>query len=128
MSEPAFTPARRGDLAALVTTVRERTLHYDHTARRRRTRVVLVHVVATASDGRITRVRRVQDEENDACDLAGVPGAHRLAVIPARVIDVAGAIDAARGHRTVTGRPFAPFASLDELREALRPHLKTAAS
>lgn len=125
MPAPAvFAAALPGDLAALVTITRQRTLHYDHTAHREQTRAVLVHVVATAPDGRITRIRRVQDNDWDECDPARVPGALTLAVIPARAIDVPGAVGAVREHRTASGRPFAPFDSLAALRAALRPCLR----
>lgn len=122
-----FTPARRGDLAAIVTEHRDYAISTGSVTC---AQVELYLVTNLTRERRVRRVRPVwSTDANLRLPLERIVGFRALHLIPAATIDVPGAINAAREHRWPTGGAFTafrPFASLDELRAALRPHLLTA--
>jgi hypothetical protein len=112
---PGMARARVGDLAILValSTTGEQA--------------DLVQVSAVDPYGRITRVRwaRTLAERGPSIALRHIRGLTRVALLPAQLVDIRGALRAAEQHTwPISGLPFAPFDSLRDAAAALAPHLR----
>ena len=82
--------------------------------------------VSVTREGRIKALRSVRHgDDGYARPLERISGLKSLTFVPKTQIDIDGAIRAAREHRHSTGHDFAPFSTLDEVRDALRPCLRT---
>ena len=136
MSAPAeSTRARRGDLAVIVTEHHEYEIHDGHTRSLDYTTVELYTTTNITRDGRVKAVRHVRYTDGPPVPLDRFLRSTTVHLIPADRIDVAAATEAARAHRWPHGDKygpgtgdFMPFASLDEARQALRPHVYGAAT
>lgn len=115
------TPARRGDLVAVVTVDRMVVIGQPATTR---TRVEVGTVTNITRDGAVRKYRPVWSDH--PVDLSR--SRHEcLYVLAADRIDVPAALDVARAH-CWPGHPDQPmpFESVDELRDALRPLVRAS--
>jgi hypothetical protein len=135
MPEPAFTPARRGDLAVLVTEHHEYEIRDGHYRPLEYTTAELYTVTNITRDRRVKAVRHVRYTDGPALPLDPYLRRATIYLVLADRIDVAAAINAAREHRWPHGDTygpgsgdFMPFASLAEISEALRPYDKQPAA
>jgi hypothetical protein len=112
----AHTPAKRGDLAILVTTRRD---FYIGEGTRESTTVEVCEVTNITRDGIAKRVRPAQWDT--PIDLAHYGHRHQVYIVPAAQIDVAAALKLAAEHPWPSGHKGMPYASLDEVKAMLRP-------
>ena len=117
----AHTPAKRGDLAILVTTRRD---FYIGESTRERTEIEICEVTNITREGVAKRVRRAGAEM--PVDLAHYPRSRQLFIVPSAEIDVTAALEAAAAHPWPSGHKGMPYASLDEVKAMLRPLRKVA--
>jgi|SRR5579884_2550670 len=115
---------RRGDLVLIVTE------HRAGTAEAPRAQVELAVITGITLDGRITRVQwaRYQEERGPSVALRQLRGLTEVLLLPAALVDVRGAIGAAREHRWDSGKTFAPFDSLGQAIRLLAAHLRHPAA
>lgn len=114
--------ARRGDLAILVTAHRD--LHLGKGVQERTTLQVgqVVEVTRTRLARKIRPANGGAPIDIEALKRAGTYRA--VYIVPADEIDVPAALRLAAERPWPGGRPGMPFDDLDEVREALRPHLR----
>lgn len=108
------TPARRGDLAAVVTTTRDYVIGAPTTER---TSVRIGVVTSITREGIVKMVdgRKLWNHE-------------RTLVISATRIDVEAALAIAAAHVWPSHTSTMPYASIEEARDALRPALRSPAA
>lgn len=115
--------AKRGDLAIIESRHRDHFMGQD--ARERSAFAVCV-VTSITRDGVVKAVRRTGYGDTIQ-PIAHWVGFHVAHIVPQTKIDVDGALEAARQH-TWPDHPDQPkyYDTLDEVRDALRPHLNVA--
>lgn len=121
-TEQTVRPARRGDLVV----VEETTVTSFIGARSVATSRYTVAVVTSVTrDGAVKafRVDRYQTENGETRQVARLAAGTRLLTFPKEKINVAAAQQTAREHTWPGGQSSMPYNTLDEVREALRPHL-----
>lgn len=124
------TTAKRGDLVVIHTVMTSYSASYE----RSETDHFDVGVVTSVTrDGNVKRWRRGDDFQDS--DYLGRPnrgqdipstGYQSRRIMPAGQIDVTGALATAACHVWPGHEYTQPYGSLDEVKDALRPHLKTS--
>ncbi|TQS43741.1 hypothetical protein [Cryptosporangium phraense] len=118
-----FTPAKRGDLVAIVTTERAFYIGQPSTER---TRVELAIVRSVSREGVVKAVRYAWDSSPVGKNALPDRG-QRTLVIGQDRIDVEAAMAMARAHTWPGHSTVKPFDSIAEATAALRPYLRTSA-
>jgi hypothetical protein len=115
------TKAKRGDLVAIVQEHRDYIIGQGAT---KHTTCQIAVVSSITREGLVKAVRWAYnhgEKWDDPTPLAHL-GRIETHLVPAAKIDVAAALEAAKAHSWPSGSTM-PYASLDEVRDALRPHL-----
>lgn len=118
-------PTRRGDLAVI-----ERTrVSHSNTGRTESKEFAVMLVSNLTRDGRVKAVKDVRwGDDTYAQPLDQMLGFERLHLISKASIDVAAAIVTVRAHTYPNSTTPLDYESLDDVRDALRPHLTGGAS
>jgi hypothetical protein len=117
-----FTPAKRGDLIAI------RTERHDYVVGKETEMTITVEIGVVTSvtrDGVVkAAVVPYGPESNGQVDLTRPNHRRSISIVPQDKIDVRDALATYRQHTWPGHRSTQPYASLDEARAALRPHLR----
>jgi hypothetical protein len=118
---------RRGDLAVIERT----TVTHSRTSRTERTEYTVMVVCSVTRDGRTKAVRddRYPDDGHNIPypqPLDRMTDLRSILIVPKDSIDTEAALATVRAHTYPDSTTPRPYDTLDEVREALRPHLGTA--
>lgn len=120
-AEPIPTKAKRGDLVVIV------TQHSDYIigkGSQQHTDCQIAVVSNITREGLVKAIRWAYNhgEKWDEPTLLSRLGRIETHLVPATKVDVTAALGTAKAHRWPNGGTM-PYDSLDEVREAIRPHL-----